>query len=122
MAILAHANVAIRGAIEVALRDDAHWRVLGVSNGGEAVRVALTLMPQVVLIDPYLQGMDGVATIVALRAHGIVCPVIALLEQEREPSHVWQDRGFAGIIELSPGFSLVVSQLHVLMPVNPTLL
>ena len=113
-AILVHADAAIRTAVAAVLKDGAGWRVLGVSNGGEAVQAALAILPQVVLLDPYLQGMDGVATIAALRAHGIGCPVVALVEHNEQAQH-WEDRGFAGAIVLSAGLPQVLPRLHMLL-------
>lgn len=110
--VLGHANEAVRAAIELLLLESGQWRIHGVANGGEAVRVALIVLPQVVILDPYLPGMDGTATIAALRAHGILSPVIALLERDDQLQSVWQERGFAASITLCDELSQVVPQIR----------
>ncbi|MBC8164095.1 MAG: response regulator [Roseiflexaceae bacterium] len=115
IAILVHADAAIRATIELLLRERAVWQIHAVSNGGDAVRVALAVLPQVVLLNPYLRGMDGVATIAALRAHRITCPVVALVERDDESQSLWQERGFAGSITLSADLSHFAPQLQLLL-------
>ncbi|MCW2952838.1 MAG: response regulator receiver protein [Conexibacter sp.] len=44
------------------------WRVVGVDSGAEAVPVAVAQKPDAVLLDVEMPGLDGPATLAALRA------------------------------------------------------
>jgi DNA-binding NarL/FixJ family response regulator len=55
------------------------FRVLGqASDGAEAVRLAETLRPDVILMDLRMPGMDGVAAITELASRGIAARVLVL--------------------------------------------
>jgi CheY-like chemotaxis protein len=114
-AIVVHSKLEVRVLVTALLDDNACWQVWSAANGGEGVRLALTLLPNVVLLDPYLPGMDGIATIVALRAHKITCPVVALVEHHTEGLHAWQAQGFVGAVVLADGLPQVVPQLRALL-------
>jgi CheY-like chemotaxis protein len=114
-AVVAHPDAATCDSIVHVLRKVEGWRVYVVSNGGEAVRIALAVLPQLVLLDPDLRGMNGVATIASLRAHGINCPVVALVQYGDNGGEQWEAQGYAGAVMLSSGPGQVGAQLRALL-------
>lgn len=114
-AIVAHPEAAIRDSLARILSKVEGWRVYYVSNGGEAVRIALVTLPQLVLLDPHLQGMNGAATIASLRAHGITCPVVALVQHSGVADAQWEMQGYAGTVALSDAPAQLLHQLQALL-------
>jgi two-component system OmpR family response regulator len=113
--LVAHGDASIRAPVVRQIGDQTGWSVQGASNGGELVTLALATLPELIILDPYLQGMDGVATIAALRAHGITCPIIALVEHDSESRSEWAARGYLGALTLSEGLARLLPQLHALL-------
>jgi CheY-like chemotaxis protein len=113
--VVVHADAAVRALLTALLGSHEGWSVQGVPNGGEAVRAALIAPPQLMLLDPHLHGMDGSATIAALRAHGISCPVVALVDRDDEARGAWEQRGYIGAMALSGGLPHIISQLRALL-------
>lgn len=101
--VVVHADTGTHSVLMQLLRSMARIQLHAAHNGGEAVQVALRVLPQLVLLDPHLPGMDGFATIVALRAHGIHCPVTALIDDDGPSEEYWLAQGFGGVIPLAHG-------------------
>jgi CheY-like chemotaxis protein len=114
-AVVVHPDAAVCDSTVQLLAKMAGWRVYGVPSGGDAVRVALATLPQLVLLDQDLQGMNGVATIASLRAHGIKCPVVALVQHGEHDCEHWKAQGYAGAVVLSSGREPVGAQLRALL-------
>jgi CheY-like chemotaxis protein len=57
----------IRRIGELSLRAIGKWEVALASSGTEAVALAATLQPDVILLDMMMPGMDGVMTLAKLR-------------------------------------------------------
>jgi DNA-binding response OmpR family regulator len=75
----------IRSTVEYALRR-AGFEAQGCADGSEAVVVAATLKPDLVLLDLMLPGLDGYQVAEKLRASGSDVPIIMVtaLDQERD--------------------------------------
>lgn len=58
----------IREIVQFALEMQPGWKVVGEPAGENAVARAIELNPDVILLDNHLEGMDGPATLSALRA------------------------------------------------------
>lgn len=91
----------IRGVAELALTSLAGWEVLTASGGAEGVDMAGVALPDAVLLDVMMPGMDGPTTVARLqeddRTRGI--PVV-LLTAKAHGAH--RDRlgglGVAGVL------------------------
>lgn len=114
-AVIAHPDTAICDGMTQLLSGVEGWRVYCAANGGEAVRIALVALPQLVLLNPHLQGMTGVATIASLRAHGISCPVVALVQHSDQDREQWYDQGYAGAVVLTNWRTQLVPHLRSLL-------
>ena len=84
------------------------------------MRIALATLPQLVLLDQDLQGMNGVATIASLRAHGIKCPVVVLVQHGDNDNDQWKAQGYAGAVVLSNGLVPLETQLRALLELPAT--
>jgi CheY-like chemotaxis protein len=58
----------IRVIGEMSLRDVGGWEVVLAASGGEAVELAARELPDVIVLDVMMPGMDGPATLAALRS------------------------------------------------------
>jgi CheY-like chemotaxis protein len=58
----------IREIVQFALEMQPGWKVVGEQAGENAVERAVAVRPDVILLDVNLEGMDGPATLGALRA------------------------------------------------------
>lgn len=113
--VVVHADASTRTWLATLLESLDRVRVYAARNGGEAVQMALQVLPRLVLIDPYLQGMDGFATMVTLRAHGIRCPIVTLLEQHCQAQDFWQAQGFVGAIAIADGPAQLRARIKALL-------
>lgn len=113
--VMVHADSGTHNALMQLLRSMACVQPYAAHNGGEAVQIALRVLPQLVLLDPYLPGMDGFATIISLRAHGIHCPVAALIGDDMPSEDHWQAQGFGGIIQLASGAEQIRARIAELL-------
>ncbi len=66
-----------RSMVERVLVRVGRYEVQAVGSGEEAVAAATATPPDLVILDISMAGMDGSATLRALRASGITCPVMA---------------------------------------------
>ncbi|BFM41207.1 response regulator [Synechocystis sp. LKSZ1] len=59
----------IRSIIQLALTLQTPWQVLLASSGPEALSLAKTQQPDLILLDRMMPGMDGPSTLQQLKAH-----------------------------------------------------
>lgn len=76
----------IREIVGFALELDPDWKVVGEAEGERAVGRAVETQPDVILLDVHLAGMDGPATLSALRAdeRTVEIPVLFLTANTRQ--------------------------------------
>ena len=76
----------IREIVQFALELQPGWRVVGEPDGENAVARAVESRPDVILLDVNLAGMDGPATLAALRgdARTSAIPVLFLTANTRD--------------------------------------
>lgn len=91
----------IREIVQFALELDPDWKVVGEAEGERAVDRAVETRPDVILLDVNLAGMDGPATLAALRADSRTAgiPVLFLTANTR-PADVerLRDLGATGVL------------------------
>jgi CheY-like chemotaxis protein len=77
----------IREIVQFALEMEPGWKVVGEARGENAVVRALETRPDVILLDVNLEGMDGPATLDALRADDRTqdIPILFLTGNTRQP-------------------------------------
>jgi two-component system OmpR family response regulator len=76
----------IREIVQLSLEMQPGWSVQGEAAGERAVERAVALAPDLILLDVNLEGMDGPATLAALRADSrtAAVPVLFLTGTTRE--------------------------------------
>jgi DNA-binding NarL/FixJ family response regulator len=78
----------VRDGVSSMFARDPEFAVVGeASDGAEAVRLAQTLRPDVILMDLRMAGMDGVAAITELARRGVTARVLVLTTYDTD-SHV----------------------------------
>jgi CheY-like chemotaxis protein len=77
----------IREIVQFSLELQPGWKVIGEASGENAVGRAAEIGPDVILLDVNLEGMDGPATLAALRADARTSgiPVLFLTGTTRQP-------------------------------------
>lgn len=65
-----------KGVLQLIDMDDELSAVGEASNGADGVELAKTLDPDLILLDLNMRGMDGIATLKALREEGVVSRVV----------------------------------------------
>ncbi len=65
-----------KGVLQLIDMDDELSAVGEASNGADGVELAKTLDPDLILLDLNMRGMDGIATLKALRKEGVVSRVV----------------------------------------------
>ncbi len=65
-----------KGVLQLIDMDDELCAVGEASNGADGVELAKTLDPDLILLDLNMRGMDGIATLKALREEGVVSRIV----------------------------------------------
>ena len=65
-----------KGVLQLIDMDDELSAVGEASNGADGVELAKTLDPDLILLDLNMRGMDGIATLKALREEGVVSRIV----------------------------------------------
>jgi DNA-binding NarL/FixJ family response regulator len=86
--LIADDHPVVRDGLSAMFAREAEFAVVGeASDGAEAVRMALTLTPDVILMDLRMAGMDGVTAITELVRRGVAARVLVLTTYDTD-SHV----------------------------------
>ena len=91
----------IREVVQISLDLDPEFTVRSCSSGKEAINVANDWLPDLILLDVMMPGMDGKTTLLELRANGktSAIPVIFLTSQiQRGEIDAFYARGADGVI------------------------
>jgi two-component system, NarL family, response regulator LiaR len=77
--LLVDDHVIVRQGLHILLSSRADMTIVGeASNGIEAVQLAQSLQPDVILMDVVLPGMDGIAAVRRIRELGVPCAILML--------------------------------------------
>ncbi len=73
-------DTAIRRIVQISLKALTGWEVLEASSGETGLAIAQAEVPDVILLDVMMPEMDGVTTLLLMKAHPVVqsIPVIFL--------------------------------------------
>jgi DNA-binding NarL/FixJ family response regulator len=86
--VVADDHPVVRDGLSSMFARDPEFEVLGeAADGAEAIRLAMTLRPDVILMDLRMPGMDGVTAIVELARRGATARVLVLTTYDTD-SHV----------------------------------
>ena len=86
--LIADDHPVVRDGLSAMFAREPEFTVVGeASDGAEAVRMALTLTPDVILMDLRMAGMDGVTAITELARRGVPARVLVLTTYDTD-SHV----------------------------------
>jgi len=94
-------SVLIREIARIALEGDGDFVVQTAESGAEGVDAALAERPDAILLDVVMPGMDGPATLGALRARQETreIPVVLVTGRDQdEDQRAFADLGVAGVI------------------------
>jgi len=105
----------IRLKTELLLRHAGRYSVRAVSSGTEALESALVDVPDVIVMDIAMSGMDGFQTLELLRSHNITCPVIAYTGHPELLSGDSEQHGFAAHILKSESVSSLIAVVRRLL-------
>lgn len=96
---------------ELVLRHTGGHNVRSAGNGLEALELARAEMPDAIVLDIVMAGMDGLQTLQALRKHGVTCPVIAFTSRKERVPGEFVRRGFNGYVPKSDNLSALLASL-----------
>lgn len=94
-------DIGIRRIVQLTLQAIAQWDVLLASSGSEGVAIAETELPDAILLDVMMPGMDGMETFVKIQANPSTktIPIILLTAKTKvnEQQH-FNNIAIAGVI------------------------
>lgn len=96
---------------ELVLRHTGGHNVRSAGNGLEALEMARAEMPDAIVLDIVMAGMDGLQTLQALRKHSVTCPVIAFTSRKERVPGEFVRRGFDGYVPKSDNLSALLASL-----------
>jgi CheY-like chemotaxis protein len=94
-------DIGIRRIVELSLNSIAKWDVLSASSGAEGVAIAQIELPDAILLDVMMPGMNGIETFAAMQANPSTKPIpIILLTAKTKVSEQQQfnNIAIAGVI------------------------
>ncbi len=72
-------DIGIRRIVQLTLNAIADWEVLLASSGSEGVAIAETELPDAILLDVMMPGMDGIETFIKMQANPNTKPIPIIL-------------------------------------------
>lgn len=91
----------IRRIGELSLKGVGKWKVVLASSGHDALEAAAREMPDVILLDVMMPGMDGTETLVHLRASAVTSSIPVIFMTAKVQKHEvdrYREGGAAGVI------------------------
>ena len=91
----------LREVAQTALELVGGWQVSTAQSGGQAQQQARIERPDAILLDVMMPGLDGPATVHALRSDPATCDIPIIFLTAKMPSAnlaEWQSLGLAGVI------------------------
>jgi DNA-binding response OmpR family regulator len=114
-------DIGIRRIVQLTLQTIANWDVLLASSGSEGVAIAETELPDAILLDVMMPGMDGMETFVKIQANPITktIPIILLTAKTKvnEQQH-FNNIAIAGVITKPFNAPQLVDQIRSILNWN----
>lgn len=105
----------VRLKTELILRHSGCYDVESVGSGQEAIEAALATPPNAVILDIVMAGLDGFATLRALRDHQVTCPIIAYTSRRERYPGEFEARGFNAFVPKSESINGLLAVLRLLL-------
>jgi two-component system OmpR family response regulator len=105
----------IRTRTELTLRKTGLFTVTSVASGAEALKAAVVLPPDAIVLDIVMAGLDGIATLRELRARRIICPVVAYTARPERYAGEFFDYGFDAYIAKTETLNGLIATLRLLL-------
>ncbi|NNJ09066.1 response regulator [Chloroflexales bacterium ZM16-3] len=104
-----------RSMTERILRHVGRYEVYSVDSGHEAITAAKANLPDVIILDISMAGMDGLHTLQQLRTLGVVCPVIAYTARTEQSSGEFVSQGFSAYVSKNGNLSGLLTTVRELI-------
>lgn len=104
-----------RSMIERVLSRVGGYEVRAVGSGPEALVAAAAAPPDLIILDISMAGMDGSATLAALRAHGVGCKIVAYTARKETRSGEFVAQGFDAYIAKNGDLSELLTRVRELV-------
>ncbi|MEI7772103.1 MAG: response regulator [Chloroflexales bacterium] len=104
-----------RSMIERVLRHVGRYEVCSVDSGHDAITLAERNAPDVIILDITMAGMDGLTTLHELRAHGVLCPVVAYTARSERAAGEFVSQGFSAYVSKNGNLSGLLTTVRELI-------
>lgn len=104
-----------RSMVERVLVRVAAYEVQAVGSGEEALEAAVTLPPDLIILDISMAGMDGPSTLRELRARGVSCPVVAYTARSERVKGEFMAQGFDAFVSKNGNLSDLLTTVRELV-------
>jgi CheY-like chemotaxis protein len=104
-----------RSMVERVLRHVGHYDVVAVGTGSDALQLAQSEAPDVIVLDIFMSDMDGLHTLEALRSQGVTCPVIAYTARKELVAGEFVAQGFSAYVSKDGNMSELLTTIRELV-------
>ncbi len=104
-----------RSMIERVLTHVGRYEVVAVGSGEEALVAAAAEEPDVVVLDISMAGMDGLATLQALREMGVLSPVVAYTARTERTQGEFVAQGFTAYVQKNGNLTNLLTTVRELV-------
>lgn len=104
-----------RSMIERVLSRVGGYQVRAVGSGAEALVAATATPPDLIILDISMAGMDGTATLVALRERGVTCPIVAYTARKETRAGEFVAQGFDAYIPKNGDLTELLSRVRAIV-------
>lgn len=105
----------VRLKTELVLRHSGCYDVESVGSGREAIESAIKIPPNAIILDIVMAGLDGFATLRALRAHQVTCPIIAYTSRRERYPGEFEARGFNAFVPKAESINGLLAVIRLLL-------
>jgi len=114
-------DIGIRRIVQLSLNTIANWEVLLASSGSEGVAIAEAELPDAILLDVMMPGMDGIETLSKMQANPAtkLIPIILLTAKSKVSAEKpFNNIAIAGIITKPFKAPQLVTQIRSILNWN----
>ena len=91
----------IRFVVQICFEGSSEWNLIEASNGREALEMAQKELPDLILLDMMMPGMDGVTTLEHLRQNEVTAKIPVIFMTAKVQTHeleAYKHLGVEGVI------------------------